>query len=187
MEQRLSMLQSLEPQRRLAAHLRGDVGRPRFRIPDHRHHHRTRLPTRQRRKRGTQNQAIGRSRGGVTTKIHLAVRGTRLLGPLAPHGWPSRRWLGRLPPCSMAPRPSLSSPTPLTTPTTFATPSHKKRAEPVIPNNPSRARKHPPMLLQQAQALPSCRHALRENSPELPRGRHHRRRNPMAPVNVHRT
>ncbi len=69
------MLQSLEPQRRLAAHLRGDVGRPRFRIPDHRHHHRTRLPTRQRRKRGTQNQAIGRSRGGVTTKIHLAVRG----------------------------------------------------------------------------------------------------------------
>ena len=37
--------------------------------------HRARPPARQRRKRGAQDQAIGRSRGGLTTKIHLAVRG----------------------------------------------------------------------------------------------------------------
>lgn len=38
-------------------------------------------PARGRRKRGAQkgaqNQAIGRSRGGLSTKLHLAVRGLR--------------------------------------------------------------------------------------------------------------
>jgi len=38
-------------------------------------HDRARASTRQWRKRGAQNQAIGRSRGGLSTKIHLAVRG----------------------------------------------------------------------------------------------------------------
>src|SRR5262245_17988441 len=36
------------------------------------------VPVRGWRKRGTQNQAIGRSRGGLTSKIHLAVRGLGL-------------------------------------------------------------------------------------------------------------
>ena len=36
-----------------------------------RQHHRAGAPLRRRRKRGTQNQALGRSRGGFSTKIHL--------------------------------------------------------------------------------------------------------------------
>ena len=68
-------LQPLEPQERVAAHVRGDVRRPRLRVPDHRFHDRAGPPARQRRKRGARDQAIGRSRGGLTTKIHLAVRG----------------------------------------------------------------------------------------------------------------
>jgi hypothetical protein len=35
--------------------------------------------------------------------------------------------------------------------------------------------------------VPPRGHALRENSPKLPRDRHHRGYNPMAPVSVHRT
>ena len=38
---------------------------------DDRLHHRARSPACGRRKRGAQNQDIGRSRGGHTTKIHL--------------------------------------------------------------------------------------------------------------------
>jgi len=75
MEQRLPALQPLEPQRGLATHLRGDVGRSRLRVSDRRFDDRAGPPARQRRKRGARNQAIGRSRGGLTTKIHLAVRG----------------------------------------------------------------------------------------------------------------
>ena len=46
------------------------------RVPDHRLHGcPRRSPARQRCKRGAQDQAIGRSRGRLSTKIHLAVRG----------------------------------------------------------------------------------------------------------------
>jgi len=41
--------------------------------PMYRQHHRQGSPLRRRRKRGAQNQAIGRSRGGRTTKIHAIV------------------------------------------------------------------------------------------------------------------
>src|SRR6201994_24948 len=57
----------------LRAGFRELVRRPRFRIRDHRRHHRPGPPARNRRKRGTQNQAIGRSRGGLTTKIVALV------------------------------------------------------------------------------------------------------------------
>jgi transposase len=42
---------------------------------DRRHHH-PGTPICRWRKRGTQNQAIGRSRGGLSTKIHIAVDAT---------------------------------------------------------------------------------------------------------------
>ena len=75
-EQRLPALQPLEPEGGLVAHLRGDVGRPGLRIPDRRLHHRSRPPACGRgEKGGSEDQAIGRSRGGLSTKIHLAVRG----------------------------------------------------------------------------------------------------------------
>src|ERR1700704_2198138 len=75
MEQRLPPFQSVEREGGLAAHLRGAVERSRLRVLDRRLHHRARPPALLRRKRGARNQAIGRSRGGLTTKIHLAVRG----------------------------------------------------------------------------------------------------------------
>ncbi len=50
-------------------------GRSGLRIPDHRFNHCAGTSTCVRRKRGTQNQAIGRSRGGLTSKVHIAVDG----------------------------------------------------------------------------------------------------------------
>jgi transposase len=57
----------------IRADLRSPVGRPRLRVRAHRRHHRQGPPARRRRKRGTQNQAIGKSRGGLTTKIVALV------------------------------------------------------------------------------------------------------------------
>ena len=72
--------QSLEPQGCLVAYLRGDERRSGLRIPDRRLHHHPRSPTcRRGEKRGSEDQAsdqaLGRSRGGLSTKIHMAVRG----------------------------------------------------------------------------------------------------------------
>src|SRR5262245_29939931 len=78
MEQCVRALQPLEPRWCLAAHLRGTRRRSRLRISDRRLHHRAGTPACGWRKRGTQNQAIGRSRGGLTSKIYLAVRGLGL-------------------------------------------------------------------------------------------------------------
>src|SRR4030081_1581731 len=75
MEQRLPPFQSVEREGGLAAHLRGAVGRSRLRVLDRRLHHRARPPALLRRKRGARNQAIGRSRGALTPKTHLPVRG----------------------------------------------------------------------------------------------------------------
>jgi transposase len=60
------------------AHLRGAERRPGFRISDHRFHHRAGPTSMRRAQKGTQKQALGRSRGGLTSKIHLAVRGLGL-------------------------------------------------------------------------------------------------------------
>src|SRR5215211_4126780 len=51
----------------------GGSGGPRFGVSDHRWDDHPGAPTCSRRKRGIQEQAIGRSRGGLSTKIHIAV------------------------------------------------------------------------------------------------------------------
>jgi transposase len=58
---------------RLVAHPRRAERRPRSRTCHHRRDDRPGAPTCGRRKRGLQAQAIGRSRGGLSTKIHIAV------------------------------------------------------------------------------------------------------------------
>ena len=55
------------------ARFRGIVGRCRLRVRAHRRHHRAAPPTRRWGKRGTRSQAIGRSRGGPSTKISVMV------------------------------------------------------------------------------------------------------------------
>jgi transposase len=142
LEQRLSALQPLELQRRLGAYLRDHVGRSGLRVPDHRFHDRARTPACQRRKRGAQNQALGRSRGGLSTKVHLAVRGL---------GCPVRFILtaGQ---AGDAPQAGLlldGAPAEIVIADTAYDADHirnaiaAKGAEAVIPNNPSRARKYP--------------------------------------------
>src|SRR5688500_17998492 len=59
--------------RRVRSGLRGLIGRCRLRVRDRRWPHRPGAPARDRRERGTHNQAIGRSRGGLTTKIVTLV------------------------------------------------------------------------------------------------------------------
>jgi transposase len=60
-------------QGRLGADFQGFGRRSRFRAHYDRCDHRAGAPACSWRKRGTQNQAIGRSRGGLSTKIHIAV------------------------------------------------------------------------------------------------------------------
>ena len=64
---------TVDVERRLRASFQAVVWRSRFRIRLDRRNHRARPPARDGRKRGTQNQAIGRSRGGLTTKIVALV------------------------------------------------------------------------------------------------------------------
>ena len=68
-EQRLPALPPLGEGRRVRARLRLPVWRAGLRICPDRWHHRHRPPEGEWRKGGTQAQAIGRSRGGLTTKI----------------------------------------------------------------------------------------------------------------------
>src|SRR4030081_1591235 len=66
----------MEHQGCLVADLRGDVRRSGLRISDRRFHHRPGPSARGRgEKGGSEDQALGRSRGGLSTKIHMAVRG----------------------------------------------------------------------------------------------------------------
>jgi transposase len=60
-------------QGRLRADFQKVITRPRFRVRPRRRHDHQGPPARHRRKRGTQNQAIGKSRGGLTTKIVALV------------------------------------------------------------------------------------------------------------------
>jgi transposase len=69
----LEALSPLGAQGRIRADFRDALGRSRFRIRAHRRNDRQGPPARRRRKRGTQNQAIGRSRGGLTSKVVALV------------------------------------------------------------------------------------------------------------------
>jgi transposase len=69
----LEALSKMGREGRIRADLRSPVGQSRLRVRAHRRHHRQGPPARRRRKRGTQNQAIGKSRGGLTTKIVALV------------------------------------------------------------------------------------------------------------------
>src|SRR3954452_12293988 len=73
MEQRLPAFSSLGEGRRIRAHLRLPVRQTGLRIRPNRRHHCHRPPEGEWRKGGTRNQAIGRSRGGLTTKIVALV------------------------------------------------------------------------------------------------------------------
>jgi transposase len=59
----------------LASHLRGRERRPRLRTPHPRQRDGARPPMRCGRENGVGDQALGRSRGGLSTQLHLAVRG----------------------------------------------------------------------------------------------------------------
>src|SRR3954451_23465560 len=69
LEQRLHALPRLGEGGRLPAAVRRRLGRSRHGIRPGRRHHRQGPPPRAGRKRGTSRQAIGRSKGGMTTKI----------------------------------------------------------------------------------------------------------------------
>src|SRR5271168_1355339 len=69
LEQRLQTLPRLGEGWRFRAAVRGLLGRAGYGIRHGRCHHRQSPPPRSGRKRGTQNQAIGKSKGGWTTKI----------------------------------------------------------------------------------------------------------------------
>ena len=143
MKQRVPPVQPLELQGRVATHLRGNVGRSRLRVSDRRQHHHPRPSTRCRRQKGgSEDQAIGRSRGGLSTKIHIAVRGL---------GCPVRLILtaGQRGDCPQAYSliEGLAAEVVLADAAYDADPLRQAIAEKgavaVIPNNPSRARKYP--------------------------------------------
>ena len=69
LEQRVHPLWRLGEGGCMEAAVRGRLGRSRHGIRHGRRHHRQGPPPRTGRKRGTQSQAIGRSKGGMTTKI----------------------------------------------------------------------------------------------------------------------
>jgi transposase len=74
MEQRIQAFPPVGKARRLEASFHGVGFRPRPRIPDHRFHHRAGTPTCGRRpKGGSEDEAIGRSRGGLSTKVNIGV------------------------------------------------------------------------------------------------------------------
>jgi transposase len=73
MEQRVEALSSLGQGGRVGAHHGCSGRRSRSRSHHHRWNDHPGAPTRGRRKRGIQDQAIGKSRGGFSTKIHIAV------------------------------------------------------------------------------------------------------------------
>ena len=64
--------------------------RPQERVPHARHHPGPRPPAGRDRKRGDQNQALGRSRGGLTTKIHMLADALGPAAALHPHRRPGR-------------------------------------------------------------------------------------------------
>ena len=149
-------------------------------------------------KRGSEDQALGRSRGGLSTKIHMAVRGL---------GCPVRFTLtaGQEGRCAASSGVDRGLPAEVVMADTAydADPLCQaiaaKGAIAVIPNNPSRAlqisarqaslRPAPPggVLFLKTQAIPSCCNPLRKDRTQLPRCRNARSHHPMDAISVHTT
>ena len=73
LELRLQALPTMGAKGRVRTAFQAVIRGQRLRICDDRRNHHPRPSTWRRRKRGTQNQAVGRSRGGLTTKIVALV------------------------------------------------------------------------------------------------------------------
>lgn len=73
LEERVQPLQQLVSPGQVAAPLRGVADGSRRRVAQPRQHHQPRASARGGRKRGAAAHAIGRSRGGPSTKVHLVV------------------------------------------------------------------------------------------------------------------
>ena len=73
MANRPQSLRSLGEIRKVDSAFSSAIRRPRQRMAQHRQYNQSRSPTRCGRKRGAANQGIGRSRGGLSTKVHLVV------------------------------------------------------------------------------------------------------------------
>ena len=73
LEQRVSAFPPLSDKGPLGKSLRAVSSRPRFRIPYDRRNHRPHSPACGGRKSGSQHEAIGRSRGALSTKINVAL------------------------------------------------------------------------------------------------------------------
>jgi transposase len=150
------------------------------------------------RKRGAQNQAIGRSRGGLTTKIHLAVRGlgcpvrfflTAGQAGDAPQAQPLVEGLAAEIVMADAAYDSDA----------FRATIAAKGAQAVIPNNPSRAQKYPldkPIYAERhlveccfskLKTVQARRNPIREDRQKLLRRRHYRCNSALAKVTVHTT
>src|SRR3954452_15106657 len=71
MEKRPHPLRPMGQKRRLGTRIQRSYQRPQKRIPHARYYVGSCPPAGRDRKRGDQNQALGRSRGGLTTKIHM--------------------------------------------------------------------------------------------------------------------
>ena len=139
----LQSLSSLVGARDLARSVRSS-GRARWlRDPHDRQHDCQGAPFGSRRKRGADLQAIGRSRGGRTTKIHAVVDGSGR--PLALQLTPGQRGdapvaaalLGSLPPSRLCAADTAYDSDALRS---FLI---QRGTEPVIPNNPTRKRLQP--------------------------------------------
>ena len=73
MANRPQSLRSLGEIRKVDSAFSSAIRRPRQRMAQHRQYNQSRSPTRCGRKRGAANQGIGRSRGGLSTKVHIVV------------------------------------------------------------------------------------------------------------------
>jgi len=139
----LQSLSSLVSPRRLAALVHSGGRRQQRRYADHRQHHGKGASLCGRRKRGASAQAIGRSRGGRTTKIHAVVDGHgRIIAfEITPGQLGDARaalgLLGPLPPARLCAADTAYDSNGLRQ---FLL---ERGTLPVIPNNPTRKRFHP--------------------------------------------
>jgi len=139
----LQPLSSLGRARDLAWLVRRAGGGRSGRGPDDRQHHRESTPFGRRRKRGAEFQAIGRSRGGRTTKIHAVVDGCGR--PVALQITPGQRGDAPIARSLIEPLPAgrLCAADTAYDSDPLRLFLIERGTQPVIPNNPTRKHLHP--------------------------------------------